>query len=211
MLQADCSRNGKIMIDRTEKPNGIFTIGHSTHNLTRFVELLQHHHIKILADVRSMPYSRWRPHFNREQLHVELDKYEIEYAFLGAELGGLSDKKYCEMALTDSFNSGIQRVKDESQRSNIALMCAEKDPIECHRTLLVSRCLVASGRGVKHILADGNLEPHEDTLERLYEHLGHSKNQMRIFESTAEDRDDAIYKEQERLLKNRLKRHRTYL
>ena len=205
LFQVDHNHNGKLMMVKTETSNEIFTIGHSTHSLTRFVELLQHHHVKILADVRSMPYSRWQPHFNREQLSVELDKYEIEYVFLSVELGGMSDKDYCEMARTESFHSGIQRVTDECQHSNIALMCAEKDPIECHRALLVARSLVASGWGVKHILADGKLELHQDTLERLYEHLGHSMNQMRIFENTAEDRDDAIYKEQERLLKNRLK------
>ena len=205
MLQADCSRNGKIMIDRTEKPNGIFTIGHSTHNLTRFVELLQQYHIEILADVRSKPYSRWQPHFNREQLGVELDKYEIEYVYLGEKLGGSSDKEYCEIARTESFNTGLQRVKDECQHKNIALMCAEKDPIECHRALLVARWLVQSGWDVKHILDDGKLEPHNDTLDRLYEHLRQPKNQMCIFENTAEERADAIYKEQERKIKNRLK------
>ena len=97
------------------------------------------------------------------------------------------------------------------QRKNVALMCAEKDPIECHRTLLVARSLVASGCVVKHILADGEFENHEAAVERIYEHLGRPKNQMCIFENTAESRDDAIYKEQERRIKNRLKRHRSHL
>ncbi len=191
-------------MSRTNRSTGIFTIGHSTHNTTRFVELLQGHHINILGDVRSMPYSRWRPHFNRENLSDELNKYGIEYVFLGEELGGRTDKQYCEMARTELFDLGIQRVKDESQHNNIALMCAEKDPIYCHRALLVARTLVASGRAVKHILSDGSIEVHEATVERLYKHLGHQKNQMRILENSTEDRDDAVYKEQERRIRKHL-------
>ncbi len=105
------------------------------------------------------------------------------------------------MARTELFDLGIQRVKDVSQHKNIALMCAEKDPIFCHRALLVARTLVASGWAVKHILSDGSIEVHEATVERLYEHLGHQKNQMRIFENTTEDWDDAVYKEQEKRIR----------
>ena len=75
------------MSTRTAEPNGIFTIGHSTHELERFVELLKQHRIGAVADVRSMPYSRWQPQFNRDKLSVALKADGIAYVFLGKELG----------------------------------------------------------------------------------------------------------------------------
>ena len=197
-------------MSKTVSSNIVFTIGHSTHDPVRFVELLRRHHINILADVRSIPYSRWQPHFNREQLTETLENHGIEYLYLGQQLGGMDDdKRYCEMAQTKSFASGIQRVIDASQRKIITLMCSEKDPIDCHRALLVARSLVASGLVVEHIFNDGHLENHNETVKRLYEHLGHSENQLDLFDDAAQDRNDALYKEQEARVRNR--KQRTYL
>ena len=188
------------MSTRTAEPNGIFTIGHSTHELERFVELLKQHRIGAVADVRSMPYSRWQPQFNREKLSVALNADGIAYVFLGKELGARSDDPACyangrvqyrRLARTALFRSGIQRVLDGSQRMSIALMCAEKDPLDCHRTILVARELVDLDKDVHHILADGKLEEQQAAMKRL------GLLQEDLFR-TPEELEDKAYAEQER-------------
>ena len=158
----------------------VFTVGHSTHALEDFVSLLKQHGVDAVADVRSVPYSRWQPQFNRENLAEALRPRGIAYVFLGKELGARSDDPQCyedgrvqyrALAEIPLFQSGIKRVRDGSKRRCIALMCAEKDPLDCHRTILVARELVASGVGVTHILENGSLEPHDETLKRLSEQL----------------------------------------
>ena len=148
------------MSDVSQKTK-IFTIGHSTHEFKRFVALLKHHGIGAVADVRSTPYSRWQPQFNREELTDALKKHGISYVFMGKELGARSDDPDCydqgrvqyrRLAGTELFRSGIDRVLDGAHRMSIALMCAEKDPLECHRTILVARELVSSG-------SEGNYSP----------------------------------------------------
>ena len=158
----------------------IFTVGHSTHEFEDFVSLLELHGVDAVADVRSVPYSRWQPQFNRENLAEALKARSIAYVFLGKELGARSDDPQCYengqvqyRALTETslFQSGIKRVRDGSRHRRIALMCAEKDPLDCHRTILVARELVASGVDVAHILEDGSLEPHDETMKRLSKQL----------------------------------------
>lgn len=158
----------------------VFTVGHSTHALEDFVSLLKQHGVDAIADVRSVPYSRWQPQFNREGLAETLKAWGIAYVFLGKELGARSDDPQCyengqvqyrALAETPLFQSGIKRVRDGSRHRRIALMCAEKDPLDCHRTILVARELVASGLNVTHILEDGSLEPHDEAMKRLSEQL----------------------------------------
>ena len=155
---------------------GILTIGHSNHTLERFLGLLAKHRVTSVADVRSAPYSRFRPHFNRDALAAALAEDGIGYAFLGRELGGrpadpdcyeAGRVDYVRVARTSGFRDGIARVIERAARDRSALMCAEKEPLDCHRTLLVARALDEAGVAVVHILADGALEPHERTMDRL--------------------------------------------
>jgi uncharacterized protein (DUF488 family) len=155
----------------------IYTIGHSKHPIDRFIALLQQHGIEVLADVRSTPYSRFNPQFNREKLQVALAGASIRYVFLGDELGARSKDpscydedgrvSYARLALTDSFRNGLKRLLTGMQEHRIAIMCAEREPLECHRTILVSRELARAGVAVSHILQDGSLEPHHQALQRL--------------------------------------------
>lgn len=156
--------------------NPIYTIGHSTHTIERLVELLKSHSITAVCDVRSRPYSRMNPQFNREPLKEALRTADIKYVFLGKELGARSEDKNCYrngqvqydlLAQTDLFKQGIERVKEGARSYRIALMCAEKEPLECHRTILVSRKLFEEGFVIKHILGDGGLEEHEHAMGRL--------------------------------------------
>jgi uncharacterized protein (DUF488 family) len=155
----------------------IYTIGHSKHLIERFVALLQQHGIDALADVRSTPYSRFNPQFNREKLQASLAAAGIRYVFLGEELGARSKDascydeegrvSYAKLARTAPFRAGIERLLTGLQQHRIAIMCAEREPLDCHRTILVSRELERGGVPVTHILQDGSLEPHRQTMARL--------------------------------------------
>jgi uncharacterized protein (DUF488 family) len=158
----------------------VFSIGHSTHSVEHLLGLLKQHSITAICDVRSKPYSRMNPQFNREALRDALRADGIAYVFLGKELGARSDDRSCYrdgqvqydlLAATDSFRQGLKRVREGSEKYRVALMCAEKDPLQCHRTILVSRHLVVEGMDVCHILADGTVEPHEKSIDRLMNQL----------------------------------------
>jgi uncharacterized protein (DUF488 family) len=153
----------------------VHTVGHSNHPIERFTELLRGAGITAVADVRSIPQSRRWPQFGRARLERSLAEAGIAYVYLGAELGGrpadpalLVDGKpdYTRMAATPAFRAGIDRVVDGASRYRIALMCAEREPLECHRFLLVSPPLLERGVDVRHILADGTIELHDATQER---------------------------------------------
>jgi uncharacterized protein (DUF488 family) len=154
----------------------VFTVGHSTHSLDQFIKLLKQAGTTAIADVRSTPYSRMNPQFNRETLESSLKQEGIAYVFLGLELGARSDDPSCyekgrvqydRLARTGLFREGLERVLKGAQSFRIALMCAEKEPLECHRTLLVSRALASKGVSVSHVLADGRIEPHGVAMKRL--------------------------------------------
>ena len=159
----------------------VFTVGHSNHPPDAFVNLLIRHGIDEVADVRSAPYSRYTPHFNHDALSGLLDDVGIGYAFLGGELGGRPADRSCydadgrviydRVAETDGFDDGVRRIIRSADDRRIALLCSEKEPLECHRTLLVARNLAESGVAVEHILADGQLECYDDALSRLLDIL----------------------------------------
>ena len=124
----------------------LFTIGHSSHDLGSFFTFLQKHHVDALADVRSSPYSSRHPQFNRESIQRAVAGYGIRYVFLGNELGARSHDEhvyvdgkasYTLIATSTAFVKGLQRVKRGLKRYKLALMCAEKDPLACHRMILV--------------------------------------------------------------------------
>ena len=160
---------------------GVLTIGHSNHSLETFVALLQGHGVTALADVRSAPYSRFNPQFNRKALEGSLRGIGVEYVFLGRALGGRPDDRSCyehgrvrydRLARTPLYLDGIEQLIEGAGRERIALMCAEREPLDCHRTILVGRSLVERGTIVTHILADGSLEPHDETMDRLLDATG---------------------------------------
>lgn len=154
----------------------IFTIGHSNHTIEQFILLLKQHQINAIADVRSIPYSRYNQQYNQEKLKIELKKNNIIYTFLGKELGARSDNQNCyvgnkaiyeKIAQTPKFSEGLKRLKKGSQQYNIALMCAEKDPIHCHRAILISRYLKIKEIEILHILPNGQLESQTKLEQRL--------------------------------------------
>jgi uncharacterized protein (DUF488 family) len=156
--------------------NTLFTIGHSDHEMATLVELLRQHQVEVVADVRSQPYSARLPQFNRELLERGLQANGIQYVFLGRELGARRDEAECYIdgqaryelvAKTIAFAKGLQRIRNGLGKFNVALLCAEKDPLTCHRTILVCRHLRGLGFPIQHIHEDGSLESHEAAEERL--------------------------------------------
>ena len=187
--------------------NPLFTIGHSTHSPTEFISLLKRHQISVVCDVRSKPYSRFNPQFNREAIKKALRDSEIKYGFMGRELGARTDDQTCyeqgrvryeRLARTRLFREGLTRIQEGMTNYRIALMCAEKEPLDCHRTILVARFLAEQGISIEHILADGQLEKHEVALGRLIK-LMDSNEQHHMFRSREELVADAYLWQEERI------------
>lgn len=156
--------------------NTIYTIGYSSFSIERFIDVLKKYKITALVDVRSHPYSRFKPEFNLDNLKKELLKHNIAYVFLGEECGARVNDPTCYIdgkvnydlvARTKKFKKGLTRIKKGMKKYTIVLMCAEKDPVVCHRTILISRHLQLLGILIKHILSDGTVEDHTVTEKRL--------------------------------------------
>lgn len=172
----------------------LYTIGHSIHATETFIALLKRHAVTAVCDVRSSPYSRFNPQFNREAIRDDLKKQGIAYVFLGRELGPRRDDPSCYrdgkvrydlIAATQSFQQGLNRLREGLKTYCIALMCSEKDPIVCHRMNLICRHL-RNELKIRHILEDGGVETNTEAETRL----------MRLMKVTPElfDRgpDDAV-------------------
>ena len=184
----------------------IYTIGHSRHPTDFFIELLVGAGVEAVVDVRSVPYSRRHPQFNSRTVAVALRAHGIRYGAWGSDLGARSDDTDCyvngrvsydRLAKTPAFSSAIDRVRNGSVDTTIALMCAEKDPLDCHRTILVGRELVRRGARVAHILADGRVESHDEVIIRLIELLG--LRQRDLFDVPVRLITDAYAMQEERI------------
>lgn len=160
----------------------ILTIGHSRHSWDRFAALLAAAGVEAVTDIRSMPRSRFSPHFNKTELAAGLAGQGVAYMFLGTALGGRPQDPdvytdgvadYEKMAASSGFRLGLARLKEEAARRRLAVMCSEADPLECHRFLLVGRALAEAGLDVAHILRTGEIIAHAQAEERLLdrEHL----------------------------------------
>ncbi len=169
------------------------TVGHSTLPYEQFLELLRGASVTAVADVRSAPYSRQFPQFNREILLNELRAAGIAYVFLGKELGGRPSKPqlYCDgvadyerMSQSSEFKQGLERLIEGARKYRIALMCSERDPLDCHRCLLVSRALAQCGVRVNHLMEGGNIVGHPEIEDRLLEISGRTADDL--FASRAE-------------------------
>lgn len=189
-------------------PGSIYTIGHSNHSSEHFVALLRRHDITAVCDVRSRPYSRYNPQFDREALGSTLELAGIAYVFLGSELGARSDDpscylygrvQYTKLAQTRPFQESLKRVLKGAKKYTVALMCAEKEPLECHRTILVARHLVEHGCEVEHIHEDGALESHGDALVRLARLLRLREAEHHLFRSREDLFADAYAMQEKRI------------
>jgi len=184
----------------------LYTIGYSCFTIGNFIDVLKKHGISALVDVRSQPYSKYKPEFNKDNLKLELNNSGIEYVFLGKELGARTDEPECKingkvsydrLAEHEAFKNGLCRIKKVMKKFQVALMCAEKDPITCHRTILISKNIKSENIVIQHILADGNLEEHSMSEIRLMKLYG--LEQQDLF-SSFEDRLTKAYDKQANII-----------
>lgn len=147
----------------------IRTIGHSNHPIERFVDLLKAAGVERLVDVRSTPWSRRFPQFGKERLAKSLAEAGIAYGYEGAALGGKPESggSYEMLAARPQFREALDRLVSDAAATSLCLMCAEKEPLDCHRTVLVSRRLAERGIAVEHLLADGGMRRHREIEEAL--------------------------------------------
>ena len=175
--------------------NPLFTIGHSNHTAERLIELLRQHGITAVVDVRSSPYSKHVPHFDRELLGQALSEQGMDYVYAGGELGARPRSLQCYrdgradfqcIRKAAAFAQGLSRLRELAGKQRVAVLCAEKDPLDCHRMILVCRALRTAGLQIRHIHADGRAESHEDAERRLVHSVGVERT---LFEPDLTDRE----------------------
>lgn len=167
--------------------NTLYTIGYSSFEMTSFINTLQKHNINAIADVRSLPYSKFKPDFNREQLSEILKENSIRYVFLGNSCGArikdplcfINEKaSYKSITETIQFKKGLSRIIKGLQKYTIALLCAEKDPINCHRNILICRNLKDFDIEIIHILESDFIERNTHSEERLLNDFNFDQNEL---------------------------------
>lgn len=187
-------------------PNPVLTIGHSTHSFSSFLSLLRKHGITAIADVRSAPVSRFTPQFNRDAVERTLYDASIKYVFLGKELGARTKDatcyvdgrvQYSRLARTPEFANGIERLLKGAQTERIAIMCAEQEPLNCHRTVLIERVLGEHGIPIDHIHGDGHIESHISAMQRLMARFG--LDEADLFHTPTERLQEALSRQEHRI------------
>lgn len=152
------------------------TVGHGALTLDAFLDLVAGAGVRTLVDTRSHPYSRWVPHFSRESLRAVADQ-PFGYRFMGDALGGRPDRRdlyhpdgaadYEAIARQPFYLDGIGRLLDLVREGMACLLCAEEDPLRCHRRLLVGKTLLERGVTVRHLRKDGSIETEAQVRERF--------------------------------------------
>ena len=157
----------------------LYTIGHSNHSLEKLIRLLEDNGVMTVVDVRSAPYSRYNPQFNKDNLGGALAQRNIQYAFAGQYLGGrpsdptcyksrtlpgdgadyLHEVDYPEVMKRDWFIKGIERLLELADELTTAILCSEENPAECHRHHLIAKYLMTEHPevSVRHIRGDGTV------------------------------------------------------
>lgn len=170
----------------------LYTIGHSQHEFGYFSNLLKIYDINYLLDVRSTPYSKYAETYNKELLSSLLSTKGIKYSFMGKFFGARPDNAelyneegyldFEKVSYSDLFIKGIESVDLGLKRgNNIVLMCTEKDPIDCHRAIMVARAFSLRGIDVKHILPNGKYQTQQELDERLLDKYFPDRAQLSIF------------------------------
>jgi uncharacterized protein (DUF488 family) len=187
-------------------PNSVLTIGHSTHSVSNFLSLLRQHGTTAVADVRSVPVSRFTPQFNRDAVEHSLRDADIKYVFLGKELGARTKDatcyvdgrvQYSRLARTPEFVNGIERLLKGAHAERIAIMCAEQEPLDCHRTVLIARVLAEHGVTIDHVHSDGQIESHIFAMRRLMARFG--LDEADLFHTPTERLQEALSRQEHRI------------
>lgn len=155
----------------------MYTVGHSKHEIQYFLGLLEAHGVDCVVDVRSIAASRFNPQFNKEKLAASLKVKGIAYLHMPEEFGARrtapeeltkGQVDFLKVQKSSKFKAGVERLKDGAKKGyTIALMCAEADPMECHRFSMVSVALKENGFEVVHILKDKKTLAHHELEQEL--------------------------------------------
>ena len=178
--------------------NTVYTIGYSGFSINDFITTLKKYHISLIVDVRSSPFSNHFPEYNRDVLESCLRTQGIYYRNYACEFGARqNDRRYYNQegyldfeifAKSQYFLKGIQKLCNSmKQNYTFALMCAEKDPICCHRTILVARAFFNRGYNVIHLLENGKTITQQEINLRLIEKYYPDRDQMTFFETVQDD------------------------
>lgn len=185
----------------------LFTIGYSGYGIADFINALRENKIRLLVDVRSMPYSSYYRSYDKDNLEKTLRKENIDYRHFKREFGGRqTDPQYCTkeghldfelFAQSPVFNEGVRKIiaaLDGGYR--IALMCAEKDPLHCHRAILIARVFHERGVDVSHLYPGKENERHSDLEKRLLSEYKLDDKQISFFDTdhTADEKLKLAYK-----------------
>lgn len=167
----------------------IYTIGYGSRSLTEFIAVLHQHAIAYLIDVRSAPYSRYKPEFSKTALAKALEQHGVRYVFMGDVIGGRPDDDACyvdgkvdyeKVKATAPYQGGIQRLHTAFlQKQRVALMCSEGKPEACHRSKLIGTTLAEQNVPLIHIDEKGEFVTQEQVIERL------TGGQLSMFGDTA--------------------------
>ena len=159
------------------KQNPLYTIGYGTRDLDAILQVLKKYQIKYLVDIRTNPYSRYKPEFNKQSLKNFLEAQGIHYLFMGDALGGQPKNIDCyrdgkvdyeKVAEQPFYLKGINRLAEASRlEHNVVLMCSEEKPENCHRTKLIGKTLLSLGIEVLHIDQEDELLSQEKVILRL--------------------------------------------
>lgn len=156
----------------------IYTIGYGNRSIESFIQLLRQYEIEHLVDIRSQPYSRYKPEFSKEALEKRLKQSGIHYVFMGDTLGGRPNDSSCyntdkqvdykQVRSKPFFQEGIERIRTAWKKQlRVALMCSESKPQECHRSKLVGNTLYEQGINVEHIDEDGKIKEQAEVNQLL--------------------------------------------
>lgn len=156
----------------------LYSIGHGNKEIEKFIDELKSFEIKYLLDIRSKPYSKWNPQFNQVALEIELKNNGITYVFVGDNLGGLPQDRSCYdqdgkvvydwIKEKDFFKQGLKRLTTANEKNiNLAIMCSESKPEECHRSKLIGQELLKKEISLKHIVADKKVKSQETVMNEL--------------------------------------------
>jgi uncharacterized protein (DUF488 family) len=187
--------------------SSIYTVGHSTHELTYFLKLLQLHQVNCLVDVRSVAASSYNPQYNKDTLSAFLKDNGITYLHFSKEFGARQTARelldntgqldFEKVHHASHFRQGIERLKQGLIKGyTIALMCAESEPLDCHRFGMVSTALVRDGIDVVHIMKDGSVKTHQELEKELIKKYEKKLPQPDIFTTniTPEEQLKVAYK-----------------
>ena len=183
--------------------NVVYTIGYSGFSLNEFIQALTTHKIALVIDVRSYPYSSHFPDFNKDTIEKVLKNNNIYYRNYANEFGArqkdpkyYSKNGYLDFALfakSEPFLRGVKKLcKSMEQNYTFVLMCAEKDPINCHRTILVARAFYNRGYEIVHLLPNNNTMTQQDIERRLLQRYFPNKDQVTLFNSNISSDNDMI-------------------